>query len=96
MEALIEFRKKNYAVAREAVLQVLKVAPNHQPAVLLAGAVEYALGSHVQAQAYLTRARRALAGQSVRAAAARLLARENRADAARARDARAGSHAGAR
>ena len=55
-EALLEFRKKNYAVARDAVQQVLKVAPNHAPAILLGGAIEYALGSHVQAQAYLTRA----------------------------------------
>src|SRR5262249_20619070 len=28
---------------------------NHQPAVLLAGAIEYALGAQVQAQTYLTR-----------------------------------------
>ncbi|HEV2007590.1 MAG TPA: XrtA/PEP-CTERM system TPR-repeat protein PrsT, partial [Burkholderiales bacterium] len=36
-----------------AVLQVLKVAPNHLPGVLLAGAIEFALGSHAQAQAHL-------------------------------------------
>ena len=56
VEALLEFRRKNYPAAREAILQVVKVAPNHQPAVVLAGAIEYALGSHVQAQTYLTRA----------------------------------------
>ena len=45
MQALIEFRKTNYTAAREEVLKVLKVAPNHMPSTLLAGAVEYALGS---------------------------------------------------
>ena len=56
VEALLEFRRKNFPAAREAILQVVKVAPNHQPAIVLAGAIEYALGSHVQAQAHLTRA----------------------------------------
>ena len=54
-QALIDFRKKNYPAARDAVLEVLKVAPNHLPSILLAGTVEYALGSHAQAQSYLAR-----------------------------------------
>jgi predicted Zn-dependent protease len=37
------------------VLQVLKVAPDHMPGMLLAGAVEFASGSYGQAQSYLGR-----------------------------------------
>jgi putative PEP-CTERM system TPR-repeat lipoprotein len=55
MQGLIEFRKNNYTAAREEVLKVLKVAPDHLPSVLLAGAVEFALGSQAQAQLYLGR-----------------------------------------
>jgi putative PEP-CTERM system TPR-repeat lipoprotein len=53
--ALIEFRKKKYTAARDAVLQTLKVAPNQLESVLLAGVVELALGSHVQSQPHLVR-----------------------------------------
>ncbi len=55
VEALIEFREQNYADARarEAALKVLGVAPNYMPAVLLAGAIEFASDSHIQAQTYL-------------------------------------------
>ena len=55
MQALIEFRKKDLAAARETVLKVLKAAPTHIPSVLLAGAIEAALGSHVQAQIHLAK-----------------------------------------
>jgi len=55
-QALLEFNKKNYPAAREAALKVLEVAPNHLPAIVLAGAIEHGLGAHLQAQSYLTRA----------------------------------------
>ena len=67
MLALIEFRKKNFPAARDAVLQVLKVAPNHMPTSLLAGAVEVALGSHAQAQCAPDARGRASAWQPLRA-----------------------------
>lgn len=54
-QALLEFRQKNYRAAREAVQQVLKVAPDHVPSVLLAGSIELEQGFHAQAQAHLTR-----------------------------------------
>ena len=55
LQAMLEFRQKNYPAARDAVQQVLKVAPSHVPSLLLAGAVGVALGSHAQAQSHLVR-----------------------------------------
>ena len=55
LQAMIDFRQKNYRAAREAVLKVLKVAPTHMPSVLLAGAVEYELGAQGQAQLNLAK-----------------------------------------
>ncbi len=37
LQALIEFRKKNYAAAQNRAAQVLKVQPSHVPSVILAG-----------------------------------------------------------
>jgi tetratricopeptide (TPR) repeat protein len=56
VEALIEFRKRELCRGTRSGAAGVEGAPNHPPAVLLAGAVEYALGAHVQAQTYLTRA----------------------------------------
>ena len=53
LRALIEHRKKNPAAARDIVLQVLKAAPDHLASLLLAGIVEFELGSHAQAQGHL-------------------------------------------
>jgi len=55
MEGLTALREQKYSAARESVLQVLKVSPDNLPSLLLAGAVEFALGSHGQAQSYLGR-----------------------------------------
>ncbi|HKQ24359.1 MAG TPA: XrtA/PEP-CTERM system TPR-repeat protein PrsT [Burkholderiales bacterium] len=55
VEALIAFRQQNYPDARDEVLQVLAVAPDHLPSMLLAGAIEFALGWHREAQSYLER-----------------------------------------
>lgn len=52
-QALLAHQKKNPTASREAVQQVLKIAPEHLPSLLLAGTVEYELGSYVQAETYL-------------------------------------------
>jgi putative PEP-CTERM system TPR-repeat lipoprotein len=52
--AFIEFRQKNYSAAKEALLEVLKVAPDHVPSVLLAGVVDFALGQNSQAEKHLS------------------------------------------
>src|SRR6185503_12657161 len=55
LQAMLEFRQKNYVRAQEAVQQVLKAAPNHLPSILLAGMLADVLGQHAQAQAHLIR-----------------------------------------
>lgn len=52
-QALLEFKQGKNAAALESIQQVLRVAPDHMPSVLLAGAVEYALGSTQQAEQHL-------------------------------------------
>ncbi len=52
-QALLDFRQDKYAAAWEALQQILRVAPDHMPSVLLAGAVQYSLGSMPQAEQYL-------------------------------------------
>ncbi|MDH5552767.1 MAG: PEP-CTERM system TPR-repeat protein PrsT, partial [Nitrosomonas sp.] len=52
-QALLEFNQENYADALASIQQVLRPAPNHMPSVLLAGAIQHALGSLVQAEDYL-------------------------------------------
>lgn len=54
-EALLDFSQGKHAAAHEAILQVLRVAPEHMPSVLLAGASQYALGSTQQAEQHLKR-----------------------------------------
>lgn len=53
LDALLAFRKNEPAKARDAALQVLKVAPEPGPAMLLAGAAEYQLGALSTAADYL-------------------------------------------
>jgi len=52
-QALLDFSQKNNTAALESLQQVLRVAPDHMPSVLLAGAVQYALGSMQQAEQHL-------------------------------------------
>lgn len=52
-QALLDFRQDKPAVALESLQQVLRIAPEHMPSILLAGAVQYALGSMQQAQQHL-------------------------------------------
>ena len=55
MQALVEYRARDYKAANDAIQQVLKVAPNYLPGVLLAGAIATELGSHEQAQKHIAR-----------------------------------------
>lgn len=52
-QALLDFSQGNAAAALDSLQQILRVAPDHMPSVLLAGAVQYALGSMPQAEQYL-------------------------------------------
>jgi tetratricopeptide (TPR) repeat protein len=53
MQAVIDYRARDFKAANEAIQQVLKVAPTYLPGVLLAGAVATELGSFEQAQVHL-------------------------------------------
>jgi putative PEP-CTERM system TPR-repeat lipoprotein len=76
LEALLALREGKPALAREAILRVLKNAPDHVPSLVLAGAVEYQAGAFVAAEDYLrksldraprqTYARRLLVGTYLR------------------------------
>ncbi len=52
-QALLDFSQKKHPAALESLQQVLRAAPEHMPSVLLAGAVQYALGSTQQAEQHL-------------------------------------------
>ncbi|MEX5745743.1 XrtA/PEP-CTERM system TPR-repeat protein PrsT [Massilia sp. X63] len=52
-QALLDYTSNKNAEARESLQKVLKVAPDHMPSVLLAGAVELNLGSTQQAEQHL-------------------------------------------
>lgn len=54
-QALLESGQGKHAAALESVQQVLRVAPDHMPSVLLAGATQYALGATQQAEQHLKR-----------------------------------------
>ena len=49
-QAMLDYREARYTSARQALQQVLSVAPEHYPSILLAAAVEYRLDSLVQAE----------------------------------------------
>jgi putative PEP-CTERM system TPR-repeat lipoprotein len=55
MQALVDYRARDFKAANDAIQQVLKVAPNYLPGVLLAGAIATELGSHEQAQTHIGR-----------------------------------------
>ncbi len=52
-EAMLDFRENKHAAALEGVQKVLRAAPEHFPTILLAGAVQSALGAHQQAEQHL-------------------------------------------
>lgn len=52
-QALLDFSQGKHAAARESMLRVLRVAPEHMPSVLLAGAISLNLGSLHQAEHHL-------------------------------------------
>lgn len=52
-QALLEFSQENYSEALASIQQILSVAPEHMPSVLLAGAIQHALGSLAQSEQYL-------------------------------------------
>lgn len=54
-QALLDFRQGKSAAALESLQKVLSAAPEHMPSILLAGAVQYSLGSMLQAEQYLNR-----------------------------------------
>ncbi|RZA14699.1 MAG: PEP-CTERM system TPR-repeat protein PrsT, partial [Proteobacteria bacterium] len=54
-QALLDFTQEKHKPALESIQQVLKVAPDHMPSVLLAGAIQFALGSNEQAEQYVKR-----------------------------------------
>jgi putative PEP-CTERM system TPR-repeat lipoprotein len=56
LEALLAFREGKPAAARDAVLRVLKIAPEHVPSLILAGAIEYQADAFAQAESYLRKA----------------------------------------
>ncbi len=77
LDATLSMNKGEHAAARAKVQQVLKVAPEHVPSLLLAGRIELAEGNHDSAQSHLRKAlghapdsaavRRALATAQLRA-----------------------------
>lgn len=52
-EAMLDFREDKLAVALESVQRLLRVAPEHYPSILLAGAILSAQGAHQQAAQHL-------------------------------------------
>lgn len=52
-QALLDFSQGKHAAALESLQQIQRAAPEHMPSILLAGAVQYALGSTEQAEAHL-------------------------------------------
>jgi putative PEP-CTERM system TPR-repeat lipoprotein len=55
LHALLDFERRQYPEAREALSEVVKIAPDYMPGVLLAGATDYSLGSYQQAESNLVR-----------------------------------------
>jgi len=52
-EAMLDFRENKLVAARDKVQRVLRAAPDHYPGILLAGALQAALGANGEAAAYL-------------------------------------------
>ncbi|SFM47672.1 XrtA/PEP-CTERM system TPR-repeat protein PrsT [Rugamonas rubra] len=62
-QALIDFREGRLAASLDQLQQVLRVAPEHMPSVLLCGAVQLGLGAYQQAEQQLARFLAANPGQ---------------------------------
>jgi putative PEP-CTERM system TPR-repeat lipoprotein len=54
-EAMLQFSEKNLQGARETTQKILRAVPDHGPTLLLAGAVEQALGANQQAHQHLVK-----------------------------------------
>jgi putative PEP-CTERM system TPR-repeat lipoprotein len=54
-QALLNFKLGKYGPANDSLQQLLRAAPDYQPAMLLAGAIQFALGSLPQAEQSLRR-----------------------------------------
>ena len=55
-KALVLSEQGNYAGAREAILQVLKVDPNHVPSLIIAGTAAFQTGAYGEAESNLRKA----------------------------------------
>lgn len=56
IDAQVNYQRKDYKAARESAQQLLRFSPNNPNSLQLAGAIEYQLGSYLQAETYLTKA----------------------------------------
>jgi putative PEP-CTERM system TPR-repeat lipoprotein len=54
--AQLQFEQQKFAAARESVLQVLRVAPEHVPALTLAGIAAFHTGAYAEAESHLRKA----------------------------------------
>jgi len=55
-KALLLTEQRKFAAAREAILQVLKVAPEHVPSLMLAGMAAFHSGAYPEAESHLRKA----------------------------------------
>ncbi len=55
-KALLLVGERKFPAAKEAILQVLKVAPNHVPSLMLAGTAAMETGAYREAESYLRKA----------------------------------------
>ena len=53
LKAMLAYRQKNFAAAKEAIQGVQQVAPDYLPGLLLSGAIDFELKSYAQAEASL-------------------------------------------
>ena len=56
LQALLAFKQSNFVAARDLVLQVLRVSPDHVPSLTLAGVASFQTGAQRQAQDFLRKA----------------------------------------
>lgn len=56
LDAQVNYQRKDYKAARESAQQLLRLSPNNPNSLQIAGAIEYQLGSFLQAETYLTKA----------------------------------------
>lgn len=56
LDAQLNYRLKDFKLARESAQQLLRIAPNNPEGLQIAGAIEYQLRSYLQAETYLAKA----------------------------------------